>query len=155
MKYELKIATIEDFEFYAKIKSETTNLKWSGHSISASRDKMKEIFRELLSRKNRITYLCKVADEFVGYIYVDQLGEELIELSFAISEQYEGRGFATKFLLKVIEKYKSKTIITHVLENNNASIRVHEKIGFKKTNEYKEMFVDTFQKKIKLYKYEI
>lgn len=55
---------------------------------------------------------------------------------------YEGRGIATKLLKYVIEKYKGHDIYTCLDEKNVASIRIHEKVGFKKIKEFTGNFFE-------------
>ncbi len=49
---------------------------------------------------------------------------------------YEGRGIASKLLNFVKEKYSNRDIYTCLDEENVASIRIHEKVGFKKVKEF-------------------
>lgn len=49
---------------------------------------------------------------------------------------YEGRGIASKLLNFVKEKYSGRDIYTCLDEVNAASIRIHEKVGFKKEKEF-------------------
>ncbi len=71
--------------------------------------------------------------ENVGYVQLVDIGEGW-ELGYHIAKAYTGRGYATEaagaFLPVMAEKYHLDRIYGICLEDNRASVRVMEKLGF-------------------------
>ena len=63
----------------------------------------------------------------------------LVEIAYSISPDYQGKGFATEVATALVDFASSsgrvRTICAHTLPGMNASTRVLEKCGFRKTGE--------------------
>ncbi|HEV8618969.1 MAG TPA: GNAT family N-acetyltransferase [Candidatus Udaeobacter sp.] len=63
----------------------------------------------------------------------------LVEIAYSISPDYQGRGFATEVAMALVDFASSsgrvRTVCAHTLPEVNASTRVLEKCGFRKTGE--------------------
>ena len=63
----------------------------------------------------------------------------LVEIAYSISPDYQGRGFATEAATALVDfassSGRARTVCAHTLPEMNASTRVLEKCGFRKTGE--------------------
>lgn len=59
--------------------------------------------------------------------------EALVLWSVCTYEQFQGKGFATTMLQRVIKKFSSqgKPILLHVYKSNEIAMHLYEKLGFK------------------------
>lgn len=70
-------------------------------------------------------------------VVIDDIDKDSVYIwEIGTRKGYEGRGIATKLLKYVVEKYKGRDIYTCLDEKNVPSIRIHEKVGFKKVKEF-------------------
>lgn len=70
-------------------------------------------------------------------VQIDNINEDSVYIwEIGTRKGYEGRGIATKLLKYVIAKYKGQDIYTCLDEKNVPSIKIHEKVGFRKVKEF-------------------
>lgn len=70
-------------------------------------------------------------------VKIENINEDSVYIwEIGTRKGYEGKGIATKLLRFIIEKYKGHNIYTCLDEKNIPSIRIHEKVGFKKVKEF-------------------
>ena len=141
---KLLIADSSFFDTFFKIKSETKNIYWSGHKEKPNYNTLRDWYINQLLSENRIIFKIEYKDLEVGYLYFDILKNKEIELSYAVSELYEGLGIASSIVeLVVIYKkhyYSDFIIKAYVADINIASQRVMLKNLFIKSNfSYKEI----------------
>ncbi len=111
------------------------------------------------SMKNYLYYDDENKDVALGYVTVYESSDFIQKEEFDViieninpnsvyiweigtRKGYEGRGIATKLLKHVIKKYKGKDIYTCLDLENIPSIKIHEKVGFKKVKEFNGNFFD-------------
>jgi RimJ/RimL family protein N-acetyltransferase len=103
-------------------------------------DARKYIKKSLAKSKKKETYEfgIMVGKEFVGTIVLENpsLSKKSYEVGYFVSRKYWGKGIATKALKEIMKfgftKLKLKRIWGGVLATNKNSIRVLEKVGFKR-----------------------
>lgn len=98
---------------------------------------------EWLNEHNKDNHPLFVADidgEAVGYVSLSPYREKeayrtTVELSLYVSHKYRRMGVATKLMDKIIDYAKNdenvKCVVSVITSGNEASIKIHEKYGFK------------------------
>ena len=148
----------KDFDFYYEVKSEPSTIHWEGYSQKPDREKLLQFFNELVgNRLNKHIFFIKDddKDESYGYIQLTFVEASVIEIGYAVSERFRGKGYG-QFAIESIKKekdYLDKVLTGFVAENNIASFTCFEKNGFKKTNIYRVSYFPFFERNIKLYQY--
>lgn len=151
----------DDFKQYYTLKCDRENIIWAGHKIKPDKNKFREWFLEQLKRQDRIIFLAK-AKEFprdaIGYLYLDIIGENLLEISYGVNSKYKGKGIGTKIVKFALDYSVNNlplmdTIIAWVAYNNIGSIKVLEKNKYIKTNKTKKVFFKAFEKELTMRKY--
>lgn len=105
--------------------------------------------------KNRITTIClsypfivyEESGEIVAYAYATrwksrQAYDLTVETSIYLKKEHSGRGIGSKLCTVLIEKLKESkihSIIAGISLPNQASISLHEKLGFTKSGVLKEV----------------
>jgi len=152
----LKKATIDDFDCFYNIKCEQNNIYWSGHSEKPDFDKLKNWFYNKLNSKNREILIIKYNNICCGYIYVDLIEDNKIEISYGVKEKFSRKGIATSSIQKVIaylDKYENKEIFCYVADQNIPSIKVVTKNNFKKTDDCKLVTFNQIDEQVNMRKY--
>jgi len=97
-----------------------------------------QAFYQIRNNKKRIIFQILDNSINVGYLYLDILENQTIELSYAISKKYAGNGLATSAvysaILYVENNYINYTIKAFVAQSNLASRKVMIKNNFTKTS---------------------
>lgn len=146
MTFGYKIARIEDFEGFYKIKCDHQNIKWSGFNTAPNYKNLREWY--MLNLKNplrKIFLVWRDEIEIVGFFYLDIISDTICEAaSSGVLTCYTKRGIGTMTIQwreALALKLGANTIQTWVSENNSASFRRLEKLNWVKTDlfEYKEI----------------
>ena len=95
-------------------------------------------FRNFLMNKNNKFYLIKYYKKNIGYIRMEPKKNKFI-VSWALLNQFKGKGIMTKNLKKVTNDKKIKYMAI-VKKNNLASMKVAEKSGFKFNSSNKYLY---------------
>ena len=66
----------------------------------------------------------------VGYLRLNNINEEISEVSIAIIPKFQNNGYASKFLSLAIKKMDNKILIAKVKKNNKSSLRFFVKNFF-------------------------
>ncbi len=147
MRHNISIetATIKFFEDFYILKSEESNIYWSGYENIPIKNNLKMWYETELLNKNRQIFKVTLNSNSVGYLYLDFKDEKKIELSYAISQKISGKGYGTQVVAEAIKYIKSyfnnASIVAYVATINKASLSVLEKNNFKVTgNSYKTKF---------------
>jgi L-amino acid N-acyltransferase YncA len=94
-----------------------------------------EWFAANIQRSDRDVLIYHVGGAPVGYAYIDKCSGHL-ETSVAVSEKFEGRGLGTKLMTDVVDyigaHYEQQPIVAWIIERNIASVKIHEKAGYRR-----------------------
>lgn len=124
---------------------------WRNHPITRSNSlnqseisltDHKKWFDGVLKNDIVITYIMEVSGIPAGVIRfdIDPLNGKTAKISYLIDPSQHGRGLGTNIVKRGIEKIskdnnKLENVFGHVLKQNLASIRIFEKLSFKKVSE--------------------
>ncbi len=84
-------------------------------------------------------YLFKLDGETIGLFNVCAQSKNVISIAPEIKKQFRRNGYGTKGLSLALEKAKElgyKNAIATIREDNEASIKLHEKLGFEQVFKY-------------------
>ncbi|GKX65528.1 GNAT family N-acetyltransferase [Inconstantimicrobium mannanitabidum] len=165
-KVHLEKLIIDDFEDYYNLKCEKQNIFWTNNLEKPNKEKLFQWFTEQMGNKNRVILGLKYIENrrVIGYVYLDFVGakSELIELSYALSEEYINRGLGTRIVGLAInycrDTYISvKKIQCWVLEDNVRSRKCLINNGFIKKEDEKVIlfYPENRMKKMNLFKLDI
>lgn len=157
---ELKFAKIDDFDEYYKLKSDDSNIYWTGWSNKPNYENLKKFYIEtinnLKSIKDRRIYLAYVDNKVVGYIYIDYIDDDTFALSPAINSEYQGKGYGKQIIELGIQeglKLGFKNMEAYIREDNVVSQACFEHNGAHKTDISKDLYIENLNKTIKMIKY--
>ena len=140
-----RIATVEDYDDFYKIKCDPENIKWSGFATAPNYERMKEWFRQQLEGDKRTIYLCYWNGDVCGFFYLDKLSSEEMEAaSSGILAEYTGRGIGTWTVeerIKLAKEQGASIISSWIADENPRSWKRFEKMGFQKTNNQEERLI--------------
>lgn len=86
-------------------------------------------------------FLLKLDGEVIGFMNVCAHSKSVISVAPEIKEQYRQKGYGEKGLLlalKKAEELRYKIAMATVVEENIASIKLHEKLGFERVYNYEK-----------------
>jgi len=130
---ELIKANKSFFDIFYNIKVEKTNIYWSGHKKEPDYNQLKNWYYNELNNKRRIIYQIIYNSIPIGYLYRDTIENNFFELSYAVSEQFSGRGIATKAISEVMKLRYGDKFKVFIAEHNEASKKVISNLGFTKS----------------------
>ncbi|ASW43288.1 GNAT family N-acetyltransferase [Clostridium isatidis] len=109
---------------------------------------IKEMEKRIREKTKKYPWLVYEEDKKVlGYAYLSQWKERSsyrysCEASIYLHKDYKGKGLGTKLyeeLLKLAKEINMHIIISGITIPNEASIKLHERLGFEKVAEFKEV----------------
>ncbi len=162
---KIKEAKLSDFDFFYKIRSECNVIYWSGFQWKPNQQELKRWYERILLKKKvfpdkeRVIYIIYCSGKRAGSIYVDKLKakKNLIEISIAVSEKFQGRGIGGRAIEKIIEiikkEYNHQEIIAWIFDINVFSRRIFTKNGFLATANTKRKLIRLERKKEVMRKY--
>ena len=157
---KLTIAKIEDFDEYYKLKSDDSNIYWTGWFNKPDYDNLKRFYIETINNlktiKDRRIYLAYEDNKVVGYIYIDYVDDDTFALSPAISSEYQGKGYGKQIIDLGIQeglKLGFKNMEAYIREDNIASQKCFEYNGAHKTDTSKNLYIENKNQDIKMVKY--
>lgn len=155
--FKIRKATMNDFEFYYKLKCEKNSVKWSGFEDKPNKDNLYIWFKrcvELEEIKKQIFIIEDLED--IGYIRIDTLEDKsYCDIPIGICERYLGKGYASRAIMLGLEEAKRqgyKAVHGWIREDNIASIKAYQNCGGMLSCDYKEVNVSDKSKSIKMYK---
>lgn len=98
--------------------------------------KLFESLRNLSLKEDRFVFGIYLDGELIGLINDCEINNKCIEMGYALHPDYHNRGFATEAFGAVINNLFSRgfeEILAGAFEGNDASMRVMEKCGMKRT----------------------
>src|SRR5690606_10951284 len=99
-KIVIKKAVPSDFDFFFKIKSEYSNIYWTGHKNKPDYQNLKEWFINNLNQELREIFILCYSNEKIGYIYLDKINSNELEMSIAIAERFQNKGLGYSSIKK-------------------------------------------------------
>lgn len=135
-----------DYDDYYKIRCSPSDIFWNGYLDKPDYETFKKVFLQRTCKMDfskpedrRIYFVQNNYRINIGFVQLIRR-ENSIEVSYSIIEEYQGKGYATIALKKVIplaKKYFDKVIV-RIRDDNIASQRVAIKCGFHRTEEFIE-----------------
>lgn len=131
--------TMEDFEDYYNLKCDPKNISWGGWTEVPNRDNLTKWLETVIASEHRSMYLVYIGDKCVAYFGINFVEGTMFEaLSSGVLTEFTGMGIGTmlvKWRDEIIESLGGKSIITWIAEDNIASYRRFEKLGYARTKE--------------------
>lgn len=156
----LKLVTKDDYDNFYKLKSDESNIFWTGWNDKPDYDNLKEFFNKTIDNlkdlKDRRIYLAFDNELVIGYIYIDYVDDNTFHLSPAIYSDYQGKGYGKELIRLGIKeglKLGYKNMEAYIREDNIASQKCFEYNGAIKTDKYELKFIPNLNKEIKMVRY--
>jgi N-acetylneuraminate synthase len=125
------------FDTFFTLRCEEKNIYWTGYDHKSDRANLQQWYLDQLVRKDREILKITFNNLDIGYMYLDMKNKYNYEISYAISEIFEGKGIASKAINEVIKYTRSKKhplmIRAYVAETCLGSAKVLFKSKFVKT----------------------
>ena len=155
----LRLATLEDFDFFYDLKCEESNIYWTGHDEKPKRENLYGFFKSAIDnvagRETRKIFIVENDSIPVGHLYViPDLETNSFELAPAVSEKYRGKGYAKKAIelgLQIGQEYGFSKLFTSIREDNTASLKVFAACGAKLLPEYRMVYIPKLGKEVKMF----
>ncbi len=138
-------ANLSNYDDYYAIRSEPTNIFWTGYSAAPDYEKFKQWYIERINDKEKFLYLVYHNNVCIGSLNIDIYSDHVM-IGYSVKEEFQGKGYATCIVKKakeiIFKNWKGKPIKAWVSSKNIASIKVLEKNGFRRTEttEYRKRF---------------
>jgi phosphinothricin acetyltransferase len=137
----IRNAGLQDIDRINGIHNQAINEKFKVAYLSPwTNDMMLEWFKEHDSKEYPV-YVAEIDNIVIGFVYINPYRsgrtalEQTAEISYFVDKNYRGRGIG-KQLIKFMELQCSnlsiKTLFAIIIDNNEASIKLIEKCGYKK-----------------------
>lgn len=159
----LKLAEPGDFDFFFSLKSEPSNIAWSGHDKAPDRENLNRFFMDCIrhqaERDARKIYLVLDGNTPVGHLYLIPVPypggrPDSFGLSPAISERYWRRGYAKEAIRLGLELGKQmgfSEMYTMIREDNHASFHAFSACGVQRTEDYETVYIPSLGKEVKMF----
>lgn len=159
----LKLAEPSDFDFFYRLKSEPSNIAWSGHDKAPDRENLNRFFMDCIRHQAehdaRKIYLVLNGNTPVGHLYLipvpyPECRPDTFGLSPAISERYWRRGYAKEAIRLGLELGKQmgfSELYTMIREDNLASLRAFSACGVQITEDYQMEYIPSLGKEVKMF----
>lgn len=152
----IRVATLEDFDFFYDMKCEDTNIFWTGHDEKPEKKNLMSFFKKAIEnteKGGRLIYIIEDEGMKVGHLYIIPVGD-YFELASAISQKYQRKGYGKKAIQLGLMEGKRigyKKMVTSIREDNIASMKAYISCGVTVTNDYKMVFIPQLGKEVKMY----
>ena len=159
----VRLATMEDFEFFYELKCEESNIFWTGHGEKPQRENIYNFYKNAIANADkqeaRKIIIVESDGVPVGHLYlIPDLENNCFDLAPAISEKYRGKGYAKMAYeqgLKLGREYGFAKMRGSVREDNTASIKLLVSCGAVLLPEYKMVYIPKLDKEVKMFDVEI
>lgn len=157
----LKLATTEDFDSFYKLKSDESNIFWTGWNDKPDYDNLKIFFNNttidnVKEKKDRRIYIAFDNNIAIGYAYIDYVDENMFSLSIGIHSDFHGKGYGKELVKLSIQeglKLGYKNMEAYIREDNIASQKCCEYNGVIKTDKYEIKYIPNLNKELKMVRY--
>lgn len=151
-------ASLSDFDDFFAIKSDKANIEWGGFLKAPDYNGLKEWYKSQLKSESRTIYLVFLENKCVSFFYIDKIDNVSYELSSSgVLSDYCGQGigsYTVKVRLEIIKKLGGRYCFTWIAEDNIASYKRFENLGFRKTTEFETRELPKLGGMHRFYKYE-
>lgn len=168
MKFDIRLATLDDAKYCADIHAESWNFAYSDivpiEIINQHNAGWLLIWNKMLTNNIDSHYVILLDDVIIGFLVIsvsrdDDLKESFYEIvSLYLSPNYIGLGFGKRTMHWIINEIKCRGYINislWVLEENNRARRFYEKAGFRADGKTKQSgLADTVEVRY-IYKFDI
>ena len=155
----LRLANLDDFDFYYSIKCEDSSVFWGGFIEPPDKENLWNFFSRVIAGQkeegSRKIYIIEDDDVSVGNFdlipYPDK--KDVFRTSVGIKEQYRGRGYAGKAIPILLENAKNlgfKQHLGRIREDNAASLKTFLSNGYVLTGEYEYDYIAKLDKEVKM-----
>lgn len=159
---KIRLAEMEDFEFFYNLKCEKLNIFWTGHKEKPERENLHKFFvnavNNAVKKETRKIFIIENDNDKVGHIYIiPDENNDVFAVSIALSENYVGHGYAKKAIELGFEigiGYGYKKAIAFIREDNIRSINSFTSSGFKLSNYYEMRYIPNLEKEVKMFIFE-
>ena len=160
--YLHEVKGIEDFDRYYQIKADPTAILWSGFSSAPDKERLRNHFNGLLSdiqlgRKHLVYLLEEGSDELIGYDLMTEIAPDTIESSgHSILSSWQGKGMGTVLFALLVKKAKElrySFFTGWISDNNIGSIKNVERNGFVRTEDFRVVRLEAFNREDIFHKY--
>lgn len=107
---------VRENAIHQEIFSYEHHLKWIGGKIQSAACKF---------------FILEFDQKTIGQIRIDKIDQDWI-LDYSVDREWRGKGLGQKIIELFLKEIGSVNIVAQVLETNAASIRVFEKLGFRR-----------------------
>ena len=150
-------ADLGDFDFFYAIKSEPSNLLWTGHKDRPDYQRLKQWYCWQLDGGGHAIYIIEAARTQTGYLYVDTIKPDLFELAIGVSETHSGKGIGSKALREIVSQYQKNNprakFVAWIREDNLASMKAFTHADFKPAAKRLRRWIASVDKAIDMVKY--
>jgi len=127
----LRAANADDFMLLYKWANDQTVRQNSYHSEPITIEEHKRWFERKLADANCDIYILTDGLQDYGQVRGER-EESVIKIGYSIDASFRGKGYAKTMLKLFAEKYRGSLLYAEVKEENTASQRVFEDLGYRK-----------------------
>ncbi len=128
-------ATMDDCEIIYNWANEEEVRKNSFNSDLIEYEDHIKWFEAKINDDNVYLFILKDEDILVGMLRLEKQEDDSLLINFSIDANSRGKGYATKLLKLIKEKYLNEVLIGKVKPENIGSIKAFEKAGYIKKEE--------------------
>jgi RimJ/RimL family protein N-acetyltransferase len=145
--------TLDDYDFYYNLKSEESNIYWSGHKKKPDYEGFKKWYMTNAIEQGIVFKFIEFSGQKAGALYFRVENNECTYLGIAVSELYQGMGIS-EIALEKLNEYLDTTypecshIKVLIRIDNERSIHIHEKLGYNRTGVKKPLYLESDEKEI-------
>ena len=136
----IRNAKLEDIDRINDIHNQAINEKFKvSYLTSCTNDMMLEWFKEHNDKEYPV-YVAEIDNTVIGFVYINSYRpgrvalKQTAEISYFVDKNYRGRGIGKKlieFMESRCNNLGIKTLFAIIIDNNDASIKLIEKCGYK------------------------
>lgn len=146
---EIRLATVEDFEVYYKIKCQKSDITWTGpFACAPNRDVlMKSFLGRIDSTAEKQLFMIDDGGTIKGYV-VFTINNDEVELGYSVYEPYQRQGVGKAAMKLAVEKALEirSQVFAQIRDDNIPSQKCCMSVGFKRTESSYEVDYPTIGK---------
>ena len=137
---ELRLAAPEDFEFLLSMKSDPTEVTWSGFGGPPERDSFLSFYVSALANPDRVMFTAVDNGDVVGYIHFNRSRDnrDTWIVSTGVRAELRSKGVGTELRKRAIaemaKRFNPLLIEAWLAEGNTASRKSWAKMGYEPTD---------------------